>query len=182
MLKHSLSFILLSLFAPVEKALEIEGDLIEQAQTRGKAWFVTHVMLTTLVLLRQAFLADAIYICLFSYAIYELIFKIKWWGIRPVQIYLATNLDLSAVTQMLIIKGLWFGLALIIGATIVRFLPKFGFQVVIGAIVLALVRIIILEEIAVGVVLIFGVLPLLLGSVLAHLKNLDQPDRFKRVA
>lgn len=41
---------LLTLFTSPEEALSIEGDLLEESRTRGRSWFWTHVVGTTLAL------------------------------------------------------------------------------------------------------------------------------------
>ena len=47
MSKSFLSFTLLTLFTSPERALSIQGDLTEEARTRGRIWFWSQVMRTT---------------------------------------------------------------------------------------------------------------------------------------
>ena len=50
MLKLSPSATLLTLFTSPEQAQSIEGDLLEEARSRGRLWFWSHVVRTTLAL------------------------------------------------------------------------------------------------------------------------------------
>lgn len=43
----SLSFSLLTLFTSPERAVSIQGDLIEEAQSRGRGWFWSQILRTT---------------------------------------------------------------------------------------------------------------------------------------
>ena len=45
--KSSLSFTLLTLFTSPERAESIQGDLMEEAQIRGRGWFWSQVIRTT---------------------------------------------------------------------------------------------------------------------------------------
>ena len=54
MAERSVANRLLSLFTSPERADSIEGDLLEERQTRGRLWFVVNVATTTLALWRQA--------------------------------------------------------------------------------------------------------------------------------
>ena len=49
---------LLSLFASLEEAQSIEGDLLEEARSRGRIWFWAHVVRTTLALWWKGFSAS----------------------------------------------------------------------------------------------------------------------------
>lgn len=52
--KSTLAFRLLALFSTKQRALEIEGDLLEESAQRGRGWFVTHVLSVTLALFRES--------------------------------------------------------------------------------------------------------------------------------
>lgn len=58
MSRLSLAGTLLSLFASPEEAQSIEGDLLEEARSRGRIWFWSHVVRTTLALWWQGFSAS----------------------------------------------------------------------------------------------------------------------------
>jgi hypothetical protein len=51
----SLSFSLLTLFTSPERAVSIHGDLMEEAQTRGRLWFWSEVIRTTGALCLRGF-------------------------------------------------------------------------------------------------------------------------------
>jgi hypothetical protein len=53
--RSSLSFALLTLFTPPERAESIQGDLTEEAQVRGRAWFWSQVFRTTVALYWKGF-------------------------------------------------------------------------------------------------------------------------------
>lgn len=53
--KPSLPLTLLSLFASPDRAQSIEGDLLEEARTRGRLWFWANVLRTTAALWTKAF-------------------------------------------------------------------------------------------------------------------------------
>lgn len=53
--KSFLSFALLSLFTSAERSGSIQGDLLEEAQSRGRVWFWSQVIRTTGALCWQGF-------------------------------------------------------------------------------------------------------------------------------
>jgi hypothetical protein len=53
--KWSLSASLLTLFASPEHAQSIEGDLLEEARSRGRIWFWSHLVRTTVALWWKGF-------------------------------------------------------------------------------------------------------------------------------
>ena len=55
MLKLSLSATLPTLFTSPAHAQSIEGDLLEEARSRGRIWFWSHLVRTTLALWRKGF-------------------------------------------------------------------------------------------------------------------------------
>ncbi len=173
MSKPSLSFTYLSLFTTIEKANEIEGDLIEQSHHQTKLWFGTHVLLTGLALFRQVVIDNLASVFLLSYATYELMTKVMFLGIRPLQIYLRHELDLSRMPGILVMFSLLFLMAFVIGGALIRFLPRLGIEVAVGTIAFCVLRMIVLQE---GYTLvdiaIYIAAPLLMGSVYIHRKNL----------
>lgn len=58
MAKPSLAVTYLSMFTSVDRACEIEGDLIEQSHDRSKVRFTVHVFHTGLSLFRAAILRN----------------------------------------------------------------------------------------------------------------------------
>lgn len=167
--KPSLAFSLLSLFAPPEKAAEIEGDLIEQSRSRGRAWKALHVLLTTVALFRAAVLRNFFFVVLLSYGTYELMAKTFFWGIRPLQVYLLFELALPGSVVRPLIYLLASSAGLFVGAALVRFLPRVGTQVAIGTIGLFFLRLAVLQEgFSVYQVLLYGAMPMLLGMFVAN--------------
>lgn len=53
--KYSLSATLLTLFTSPEHAQSIEGDLLEEARSRGRIWFWSHIVRTTSALWWKGF-------------------------------------------------------------------------------------------------------------------------------
>ena len=60
MSKLSLSAMLLTLFTSPERALSIEGDLLEEARFRGRIWFWSHLVRTTMALWWKGFSESAL--------------------------------------------------------------------------------------------------------------------------
>jgi len=56
MFSSSVSFTLLTLFTSPERAASIQGDLTEEARTRGRIWFWSQVIRTTGALWRHGFM------------------------------------------------------------------------------------------------------------------------------
>lgn len=172
MRKLTLSLVFLSLFTNVEKAAEIEGDLIEESQAQGKLWFILHVLLTSFSLLKQSFMKNPIPALLLAYAIYELVFKIVYWLMIPLWRYLVYEINLSRVSVML---GLYLSMMIfiyLVGSALVRFFPKNGTQIALLSVLLILFRGIALQEFNYGGVALFVLFPILLGCILSQKKYL----------
>jgi len=179
--KPSPTLTFLSLFTTVEKANEIEGDLIEQLPHHGKMWFRVHIVLTGLALFRQAILKNPVAVFLLSYATYELMTKALFLGIRPLQRYTLYELDLPGVPVMVLIYLLLFLGPFIVGGALMRFLPRLGIQVAIGAIALFVLRMVVLQEgYSLFQIALFVAAPVLSGSVYIHRKDLEQAIQLER--
>ena len=176
--KPSLALALLSLFTTPEKATEIEGDLLEQSRCYGKLWFVSHVVLTTVALFRAAVVSNLVQVSLLSYASYELTTKAWFFGIWPLRNLLIYELELPRFPAMIPIYLLLFALPFFVAAGLVRFLPRLGAQVAIGAIALFFLRLAVLQEgFTVFTVMIYVALPMLVGSVYANWKSVERSLR-----
>src|SRR5690349_4747394 len=53
-MRSSPTHTLLSLFSTPQRAEEIEGDLLEASETRGRTWFAYHVASVTLALFKES--------------------------------------------------------------------------------------------------------------------------------
>ncbi len=167
--KPSLALSMLSLFASPEKAAEIEGDLIEQSHSRGRAWMALHVSLTTLALFRAAALRNFFLVVLMSYGTYELMAKAFFWGIRPLQVFLLFELAVPGSLVRPLIYLLASLTGLVAGAALVRFLPRAGSQVAIGTIGFFLLRLAILQEgFSVFQLSLYVATPMLLGMFVVN--------------
>jgi len=165
----SLSFSLLSLFTTPEKAMEIEGDLIEQAGTRGPFWFGCQVALTSLALFRASMLRNFFVLALMSYAAYELCTKAYFYGIRPLRWYLRSDIGLAYATVTWLTYLLVAMLALTVGGCLVRWVPKLGAQVAIGAVALVFLRLAVLQEgIPIPQLALCAAVPMLAGALLMN--------------
>jgi hypothetical protein len=168
--KPSFAQLLLALATSIDRAREIEGDLIEQSKDRRT--FTWSVLFTTGALLRRSLLRDALPIGLLAYAVYELAIKLNWWFIRPVRFSLGHEWLLSAPQTMMITFAIWALLAVGIGSALVRGLPAWGFKVAVLAVGLIVTRLIVLDSpFGVAQVLVFGALPLLAACWFAHQRN-----------
>jgi hypothetical protein len=164
---------LLSLGASYEEASAIEGDLIEEARTRGCAWFWWQTMLVSLSLVRRALFNAPAQTLLLGYAVYELAVNLQWWGIKPLRHILRFEYGLPDVQVTLAMLGLWMLAGTAIGALLVRFLSASGLRVAVVAILLVQLRMLLLDSpLSIGLVLAFGAVPLLCGCLLAHRANL----------
>ena len=78
--EYKLSLTLLALFTSKERALEIQGDLLEESRERGKGWFYTNVFLTTFALYLRAFMQAPLKTLLIALVIGEFLFLFIWLG------------------------------------------------------------------------------------------------------
>jgi hypothetical protein len=158
---------LLSLFTTADKAAEIEGDLLEQSRVRGRAWFWWQVQLTCIALFFHGLRQEAGKILLFSYAIYELLFKFGYWVLNPMRRALARALD-ARVSEMPLTNGaidVLFGFT--VGMLLVRLFPKHGGQIFFIVFGLAFGRVALLRSVPeAAAIALFGGVPALLGALL----------------
>lgn len=181
MAEPSLSLSILALFTPPERAAEIEGDLIEQAHSRSSAWFACHVVLTALSLCRAAVARNFLFVALLSYAAYELTAKAFFWGIRPLRWYAEYELGIARLPTVSLTYALVVLFTFAAGGGLVRFLPAFGAQVAVGAIVLFLLRLVVLQEGYTVVQLVLCVaVPILAGAIVTNWLSLRTTLPFRR--
>jgi hypothetical protein len=170
--KPSFALVFLALFANVEKAAEIEGDLLEQVRVHGRLWFVTQIILTSFALFRQTLLQQPLLVLLTAYGVYELVVKLYLWVIRPFRYYLQGDLDYSTQLAVFSTRCMSITSGYLIGMTLVRFLPKTGMPIAIGAAGLVMARVLLLQEVTSTSALLFFVVPVLLGGLHAKSRNL----------
>lgn len=156
----------LSLFTSVERAAEIEGDLLEQAGTQRRLWFVGQVLVTGFVLFLHGIRQQPGKLLLFSYAVYELTVNFNWWVLTPLRRTLGRTLDLS-VSEMLMTNDLINGLVgFSLGMLLTRLFPKYAGQIILLTSTLWLGRIALLTNVQAAVELAFFALtPALLGAL-----------------
>lgn len=77
--EYKLSLTLLSLFTGTDRALEIQGDLLEESREHGRVWFYTHVWLTTFALYGRAFMQAPLKTMVVSVVLGDLLFLIFWF-------------------------------------------------------------------------------------------------------
>jgi hypothetical protein len=171
--RPTLAATLLSLGASYEEASAIEGDLIEEARTRGRMWFWWQTAMVSLSLVQRTLFHAPAQTLLLGYAVYELAVKLQWWGILPVRRMLRFEQGWSDMQVMVATLSLWMLAGAAIGAMLMRLLPASGLRVAVIAIVLVQLRMLLLDsQLSAGLVLAFGAVPLLCGCLLAHRANL----------
>lgn len=172
---HDTTFALtvLALFTTAERAAEIEGDLLEQSRIHGRTWFWMQIVLTCIALFFHGLRQGVGGTLLFSYAIYELLFKFGWWVLRPMRWMLARTFELRVPEMQMANMSIdaLFGFA--IGMLLVRAFPKNDGQILVLVIGLALGRVALLRSVpeALGIALV-GAMPALLGALLMKWREL----------
>lgn len=153
----------LALFTTAEKAEEIEGDLIEQAATRGRWWYLLQVKLTAAALFFHGLFREPGKHLLLGYAVYELMLKVNWWLLRPIRLFL--NFELGWVEWQWQINGVLNACtAFAVGMLLVRLFPRAGAQIAFIATALMLARVSILQSAQYAAeIAVFALLPLTLG-------------------
>ncbi|MGA0805754.1 MAG: hypothetical protein ACO3PV_04465, partial [Pseudohongiellaceae bacterium] len=106
---------LLALFTPVPKAGEIHGDLAEERQRHGLAWYCLQVPLTCALLALEALRRQPA-LLLMAYALYELALKLNWWGLRPLRNAIHGRDSLAEWQQMLLNELLTSSIAFLFAA------------------------------------------------------------------
>jgi hypothetical protein len=171
--KPSVPLIFLALFTSAERAAEIEGDLLEQRRVNGSLWFVTHMVLTAFALFRQTLMQQPLLVLLPGYAVYELLVKWHLWAIRPALIHLRYELDYP-LEPLIASRSIWIVTGYLLGFMLVRYLPKTGIHTAIVAVTLGMARALLLNEVSSVSVLVFLVVPVLLGAFHAGNRNLSR--------
>jgi hypothetical protein len=128
----TLALTLLALFTTADKAAEIEGDLLEQAQGRGRLWFWWQVKLTCITLFFHNLRAEPGKLLLFGYATYELGLKLAWWVLNPIARSIRRGLPLD-VSFTIVNYVVIVNFAFMMGLLITRYVPRQGGQVVLLA-------------------------------------------------
>jgi hypothetical protein len=168
----TLVLVILALFTSADKAAEIEGDLLEQAQGRGRVWFWWQIKLTCIALFFHNLRAEPGKLLLYGYATYELGLKLAWWVLNPMarSIRRGLHLDVSfAFVNNLVILNCAF----VLGALITRYVPKQGGQIVLLAGGFLLGRELLMDGILDAVRLaVFALLPAVLGALLMKWQEL----------
>lgn len=144
---HNTTFplVLLSLFTSTDRAAEIEGDLLEQARTRGNLWFCWQLKLTCIALFLHGLRKDAGKLLLVSYAIYELVLKLNWWALMPLRAALRKGLSLEAAHMPLVNNVIAALVAFTLGMLVTRLAPRQGAAMVMLAAGMWLGRLVVLE-------------------------------------
>lgn len=78
--KYSLSVALLTLFTSPEHAQSIVGDLLEEARSRGRIWFWSHIVGTTSALWWKRFGESPLALFGLAFACGTLFFLALYWG------------------------------------------------------------------------------------------------------
>ena len=177
----SMPLVFLALFTTVEKAEEIEGDLLEQAHSHGRLWFIIQLVLTSCALFRQTLLQQPLLVLLPGYGVYELVVKLQLWAIRPLRLYLQHDLDYPATLLSFGTRFVWVISGYLIGMTLVRYLPRTGIHVAIGAHSLIITRVLMLHEVATASALLFFITPLLIGGFHAKSRSLYQQAKSRNL-
>lgn len=166
---HETTFalVLLSLFTTTDKAAGIEGDLLEQARRHGPLWFWLQVKWTCLMLFFHTLRKDSGMLLLVSYAIYELMLKLNWWGLIPLRAALRKGLSLEAAQMPSINNVITTLVAFTLGMLVTRLAPRHGAALVTLAAGMWLGRLVILEgSDELPRFLIAALVPVLCGTLL----------------
>lgn len=143
--KLTFTFTVLCLFTSADRAAEIEGDLLEQAQQHGALWYCVQVIATCFALFAQALRAEPVVQLLMGYAVYELAVNLNWWMLRPLRFMLGTTLKAPGA-EMLLLNGSVNALfALLLSMTAGKMAPRRATQIVIIASALMLARLTLLR-------------------------------------
>jgi hypothetical protein len=157
---------LLALFTTADKAAEIEGDLLEQAQSRGRLWFWLQVKLTCIALFFHQLRTEPANLLL-GYAAYELVLKLNWWALSPLRFALWRGLDLDRSQLPMLDNSIIFVVALGLGKLVTWLSPKRGGQITLLAAGFVLGRVALLDGIeALPRLLVFALLPGVAGMLM----------------
>jgi hypothetical protein len=134
----SLAFTLLSMFTTVERASEIEGDLIEQSHVYGTRWMRRQVPLVALSLFGRAISRNGVPIALLSVPTFVAIFASVMLSERLYRgvlgSYLVEQLALPlTAAKLTVLAAVVPPAAYLIGAVLVRGAPVLGTRVAAAA-------------------------------------------------
>lgn len=177
---HKITFalVVLSLFTSNEKAAEVEGDLLEQARSRGRIWFWWQLKFVCIALFLHALRQETGKLLLLSYAIYELGLKLNWWALMPLTFWVGRN-QMISLSPVLVRDVIMLPCAFAVGMLVMRLSPRQGGQLVFLAAGMLLGRVAILDGFAdVWRLFLVAVLPALGGALL--MKWMDLRAAFKR--
>lgn len=150
----------LALFTSAEKAEEIEGDLIEQAATHGRWWYLLQIKLTAVALFFHTLFQEPGKHLLLGYAVYELLLKVNWWLLEPMRWFLIYKRDWTG--WPLPLDSMFNACAgFIVGMVLVRLFPKAGATIGLISMALVLARVFLLQgQTQFVMVVIFALIPL----------------------
>jgi hypothetical protein len=128
----TLALTLLALFTTADKAAEIEGDLLEQAQGRGRLWFWWQIKFTCIALFLHNLRAEPGKLLIYGYATYELGLKLAWWVLNPLSRSIRRGLHLE-VSHSFVNYLVILNFAFVLGLLITRYVPRQGGQILLLA-------------------------------------------------
>ena len=118
--------------------------------------------------MRIAVLREPVVVFLLSWAACDLLFKINWWLVRPVQFYLLGQAGMESDHVLIVLRAAWVAIALGVGTTLGRFFPRYGNLILAGTSFLVILRILVLQEAPLYQVLGYVIVPMCLAGVLGH--------------
>ena len=114
---------LLSVFTSPDRAAAIAGDLTEEREQRGSAWFWLHVVRTTLALWRSAVIDAPLRVIALAMAGCALSIAPAFGGLAAVSLF---PQSLGSPVSWVALSFFWWGGALWIGASLVAIAPRGG--------------------------------------------------------
>lgn len=122
-MRDSMTERLLSLFAPADHAEAMAGDLIEEREQRGSAWFWLHVARTMLALWLSAVADRPLKVVMLAVTGAVLFLGPAFVGVAAVGLFPQM---LGSPASWLIVSFFWLGGALWVGASLVNMKPRHG--------------------------------------------------------
>jgi hypothetical protein len=170
----TLALVILSLFTTVDKAAEIEGDLLEQAGRHGRLWFWLQIKLTCITLFFHALRMEPGKLLLFGYAVYELVLKLNWWALNPVRRALWRGLDLNRFQLPVMDNAIDTAVAFSLGMLATWLSPRHGSQITFVAAGFMIGRVVLLDsqEYKVPRFIAFALIPAVAGVLLMKWREL----------
>lgn len=124
---HSLPHTVLSLFTSAERAAAIEGDLLEEREARGRAWFAMQTLVIALALFQRSFAQTPARISLLCTATIVLSMIVCWIAglmfLGPDAPFPSPGSGLAAISAA----------AFLLGAGLMLVAPTLGAQTVVSA-------------------------------------------------